>query len=246
MPVPNQTELILKWNWKIDNVLVSAVPSPSMNLNAGKHHAALTTETNFGCRSVEVDSVLAIFAEPRIKLDINASCVNRTIEYHVADLNNSMGNWYWDFGTGLHTDGSFISGSYSTKGSRPFTVIAESIKGCKDTLIRSFAIYDNIARAGKDTIVAKGEPVQLNAHGYPNSFYKWSPSTGLNDADLENPVATLDRDQVYQLDVWTKEGCDSHSQIFIKRYAGAELYIPNAFSPNGDRRNDVLKVFPQE
>lgn len=122
--------------------------------------------------------------------------------------------------------------------------MAETNKGCKDTIIRAFTIYDNKALAGRDTLAAWGEPVQLNAKGGADVIYTWTPAVGLNNPSLENPVATLSKDQLYKLDAVTDKGCDSHSSILIKRYNGPELYIPTAFTPNGDGLNDVLKVFP--
>jgi len=244
LPAGATGESIIRWNWEFDNGAKFIFPSPSLVLPAGAQHAKLIIETNFGCKSTIADSFLTIYAKPQIKLDISDSCVYRTIKYNASDLNSSTGKWYWDFGNGLYTDGPVINKSFPTKGARPFRLIAESTKGCKDTLIRPFVIYDNKANAGRDTIVAKGEPVQLNANGDDDATYIWSPGTGLNDASIESPVAILDRDQLYQLDVYTKEGCDSHSQIFIKRYKGPELYIPNAFTPNADGKNDILKVFP--
>ena len=244
MPSGATGESIIRWNWEFENGTRVFVPSPSLNLPAAIQHVKLTIETNFGCRSLIADSIVTINAKPQINLVISDSCVYRTIQYRATDLNSSTGKWYWNFGNGLYKDGATITKSFPTKGPRSVTLIAESTKGCKDTLFRPFAIYDNKANAGRDTIVAKGEPVQLDANGDPDATYIWSPPTGLSDASIENPVAILDRDQLYQLDVLTKEGCDSHSQIFIKRYKGPELYIPNAFTPNGDRKNDVLKVFP--
>jgi len=244
LPAGATGESIIRWNWEFDNGAKFIFPSPSLVLPAGTQHAKLTIETNFGCKSVLADSMFTINAKPQIKLDISDSCVYRSIKYNATDLNNSTGNWYWDFGNGLYRDAATISKSYPTKGPRPFRLIAESTKGCKDTLIRPFVIYDNKANAGRDTIVAKGEPVQLNANGDDDATYIWTPATGLNNGSLENPVAILDRDQLYQLDVYTKEGCDSHSQIFIKRYKGPELYIPNAFTPNADGKNDILVGAP--
>jgi gliding motility-associated-like protein len=48
----------------------------------------------------------------------------------------------------------------------------------------------------------------------------------------------------YTLYSITNKGCEQTTNIFIKRYAGAEIYVPNAFTPNGDGKNDVLKVIP--
>ena len=124
------------------------------------------------------------------------------------------------------------------------TLIGQTIFGCKDTIVRPFTIYDNKAFAGRDTIAAFDQPVQLNAHGGLGNTYVWTPQIGLNNNTIENPVATLNTDQVYLLDAITNKGCDSHSKISIKRFKGPELYIANAFTPDRDGLNDVLHVFP--
>jgi gliding motility-associated-like protein len=179
-----------------------------------------------------------------IKLDINDSCVFVPITYTANDLAGNVIEWDWNFGNGLKKSTSSITSIYNTEGSRPFTLITQTNKGCKDTIYRSFTIFDNKSFAGKDTVATVNEPVQLFARGEANMQYKWSPSTGLDHWDLEKPVATYDRDQLYQLYTITEKGCKKQSQILIKRYSGPELYVPTAFTPNNDGLNDRFKVIP--
>jgi len=244
MPQGASGETITKWNWQFDNTINSSLQNPSLNFIAGMHNASLIAETNFGCKSIQADSLFEIHAKPQIQLDINDSCVFVPIRYNASDLTTNTEKWYWDFGNGLSQGVPLVTKTYNTEGSRPLTLLSQSIEGCKDTLIRPFTIYDNKAFAGKDTVAAMDEPVQLNAKGGSNVVYNWSPSTGLNNPVIENPVAILDRDQLYQLNALTDKGCKRQSQILIKRYKGPELYIPTAFTPNRDGLNDVLKVIP--
>lgn len=243
LPANAAGESIVKWSWKFVNY-TSALQNPALSLDAGTQHAQLIAESNYGCKSNVADNEFTVHAKPTIALDINDSCVFRNIRYKALDLKNTVNTWHWDFGTGLKQGTSLITRSYTTEGYRPLTLIGQTIYGCKDTVIRPFTIYDNKAFAGRDTITAMGEPVQMNAKGGTNNTYLWSPAVGLNNSTIENPVATLDYDQVYQLDAVTKEGCDSHSKILIRRYKGPTLYIPTAFTPNNDGKNDVLHVFP--
>jgi gliding motility-associated-like protein len=84
------------------------------------------------------------------------------------------------------------------------------------------------------------QPIQLHATGGPN--YEWVPHDFLNEAFIESPVATLPKDQVYILTVKNDDGCEAKDTLSIKVYEHLEVYVPSAFTPNGDGRNDVLHI----
>jgi gliding motility-associated-like protein len=235
-------ESIIAWSWIIDNSITFNNANPYLRLPTGNHSTKFQVQTNYGCKSIALDSFFTVNPKPLISLSINDSCVYRNIKYQVSDSRNITANWYWDMGNGLINGAPVITTKYNKKTFIPLVVIGTSNKGCKDTVNRPFIIYDNIAIAGRDTTTAMWEPVQLNAKGYTNTTYLWSPAIGLNTPTIEKPLATWDKDQLYTLYSVTKEGCDKTSKILIKRYKGPDLYIPTAFTPNGDNKNDVLHV----
>jgi gliding motility-associated-like protein len=244
--IPNSyaAESITTFTWTFNNSRMSSLQHPSLQFISGQQKARLITQTNFGCVSAPVESTFIIHEKPQMSLNINDSCVFRTIKYMATDLKGTVDKFYWNFGNGLKEGPSLTSRSYVNEGDHSFTLLSKTIHGCKDTIIRPFAIYDNKVFAGRDTIVAMEEPMQLDAQGGPGAKFLWSPSTGLNDPTVKSPIALWDKDQRYQLDAWTKEGCDSHTKILVRRYKGPDIYIPNAFSPNRDGHNELLKVFP--
>ena len=101
--------------------------------------------------------------------------------------------------------------------------------------------------AGNDTAIIMNQPFQLlaldvNNSGFTN--YVWSPPYGLNDYRTKTPRATLDRDTKYQVRAFTPDGCEGSDEINIKVYIGPEIYVPNAFTPGNDGKNDLLKAIP--
>jgi len=96
------------------------------------------------------------------------------------------------------------------------------------------------AFAGNDTIASTGVPQQLQASG--GVSYLWSPPTGLNNRLIPNPVATLFTDSMqYVVEVKDNAGCVGFDTVVIRVYDGITYYVPNAFTPNGDGRNDLFK-----
>ena len=55
--------------------------------------------------------------------------------------------------------------------------------------------------AGNDTIIPPGDSVQLGITGRPDIFYSWSPTTGLNNPNIANPMATPSISTIYVLTV---------------------------------------------
>ena len=103
------------------------------------------------------------------------------------------------------------------------------------------------AFAGRDTSISLGQPLQLNGRDLGNSGvnkYEWSPTTYLNDGFIANPVSNPPRDIIYKLTLTTPEGCIGSDFISVKVFAGSDIYVPTAFTPNGDGKNDVLRPIP--
>jgi gliding motility-associated-like protein len=128
---------------------------------------------------------------------------------------------------------------------QPYWLHVIDDKGCRSLLPDSLLItvvQPVKAYAGNDTIVTINQPLQLNASG--GTSYIWSPPTGLNDAQIANPIAILQNHQTYQLTAITPEGCSGSTTINIKVFKGPEIYVAGAFTPNADGQNDVLFAIP--
>ncbi len=99
------------------------------------------------------------------------------------------------------------------------------------------------AFAGNDTAVVIGQPLQMAASGALN--YIWTPSSFLNNPYIWNPIAKLNDDQTYMVRVSTKEGCYAFDTVNVKVYkTPPEIFVPTAFTPNGDGLNDQLIPIP--
>jgi gliding motility-associated-like protein len=115
-------------------------------------------------------------------------------------------------------------------------------KNSKDT-VRVTVLPKINAFAGNDTAIVVGQPLQFNGSG--GVRYQWIPATNLSNATIPNPVATYTGsfDSIrYQLLVYNEADCVDSAYITVKVFrTNPQVFVPSAFTPNGDGINDIIR-----
>ena len=74
--------------------------------------------------------------------------------------------------------------------------------------------------------------------------FEWSTTDGLSCTDCPSPFAAPLRTTEYLLTLTDSDGCQATASLRIEVDSNSKIYIPNAFSPNEDGRNDRFLLYP--
>ncbi len=101
--------------------------------------------------------------------------------------------------------------------------------------------------AGNDTAIVRNQPLQLNTLvNFDNGVqYEWTPSTGLNNTAVANPISVLNSSAnsiKYKVKATIPDGCFGEDEIVVRIFStDPDIFVPTAFTPNKDGKNDALK-----
>jgi large repetitive protein len=202
----------------------------------------VTATNTFGCMAT--DSVLVTVIQP---FQMNASpndsiCIGQSANL----LATGAVSYVWSPAQGLNS--TAIANPVATPlFTTSYRVVGYDGYNCfTDTTFVLVAVgqYPTVS-LGADQTLASGALFTFNPviQNGPIETWLWSPSADLSCNNCQNPVATIKDNITYAVTVTNDYGCSASDSMSIKAFCeNTQVYIPDAFTPDGDGVNDILMV----
>ncbi|MCR9289086.1 MAG: choice-of-anchor L domain-containing protein [Bacteroidetes bacterium] len=214
-------------------------------ITEGGIYQLVVTDNDNGCSSI--DEVEVFEDAPEAELFLNQPyCAGDNGAISFNQVSGGIPPYMYSIDGGQ----SFSNNSFFTGvASGSYDVIVQDANGCEEdqdiTIVTPAEV--NVDLLTPEIEISWGDQTQIqtitNVPLNEIQSVSWTPSFGLSCVDCLDPMANPTETTIYTVTITDENGCQDKGNILIRVTKDQNVYIPNAFSPNGDGANDVFMIF---
>lgn len=178
-------------------------------------------------------------------------CFGDPTVLRIDTITGGAGSSFFDYTYMVDNNGfSFLPDQEATIFAGSHTVTVEDPAGCTETTTIEVTQPRPISVTFDSTVVVVelgDSTVQLNpivVSDLPIARYQWTPATGLSSDTVRSPIVIPPESGPYSIMVTDINGCTGDASVFVELDVNRNVYIPNAFAPDGDQfLNQDFRVF---
>ncbi|MFN8145353.1 MAG: PKD domain-containing protein [Bacteroidia bacterium] len=242
---------ISTWYWTFGDGNTGTDPSPNHSyVDAGNYPIHVLITSNHGCQD-STDGVIRVIPKPVVDFQTLNVCFGNPTQ--MTDLSfpitGVITQYQWSFGDGQTTTDQNPEHMYSAPGWYQVGLTATTDSGCSTTLLRPNAV--NIY-AGPNSDFTSDATHASDIYPLVNfvnettspGFYYWNFGDGTTSNEY-SPAHQYPDIGVYDIQLVTVDynGCVDTTVRRVEIRPSSTIYIPTAFTPNNDTKNDVFHVY---
>jgi len=230
-----------QYDWSFgDHTTASGTAQPHNYPNQNYYLVSLVV-SDHSCVDTFTDIIFVNNFTPRLPVSADTSvCVGSNAQLWVG-----QGNTYqWTPATGLN-DPSVQNPIASPQDTTTYYVTVHSDNGCifYDTVTVNIWPLPVIVASPTDGVATCNTPtLQLNATGAQS--YVWFPAQYVTDPLAQSPFAIPTETTIYTVTGTDANHCVNKDSITVQVPDISRAFVPSAFTPNGDGKNDQLRPVP--
>lgn len=202
----------------------------------------LVIRSAYGCVSPALGPfTLAFPGAPPVPLaQASVPCEGQTLELHATDAVGG-GSFSWSFPDGGGTTGASVLREGVEMAASGTYIVLYSLLDCQAVTALPVRIVPrpHLVNVTGSQTVGRGSSIRLYAEGA--DAWHWVPGTWLDNEYAAAPLSTPGETITYTVTGANGDGCIDTASVTIK-VEDMDVYVPTAFTPDGDGRNDIFRV----
>ncbi|MDX2305767.1 MAG: gliding motility-associated C-terminal domain-containing protein [Microscillaceae bacterium] len=153
----------------------------------------------------------------QVAIDRDCAPASVTLVYDVAGAGTPT--WTWDVpGFGTFVDQDSVSLVFAEVGTYQINLSAIRGDECPQqvSISKTLTVVDVALELSPDTVICKGESLQLFAHATDDVIYEWTPNQNISQTNVANPTVNPSEDITYKVKVTNAVGCVEEAQVHVE------------------------------